>query len=285
MSRDIDSRFKNSPKVNQNIVNEFIDKVINEYGESELSLKQYRSTLIRLLEFSNHEPVNQISFDTINEYLSLYKNPRTMLKEVSYLKKFFQYIKEEHSINFDIIKLLNFKPTILEVEPSARIPLTFEEVITLRFHLEKECKYAQWLTFELIYQLGLRYSDLIFLTRKAYDPVINKFKNQYSQLVVSELITYLISQGALPKKELTPYAFALRIKEIGKLLGRDLHWEDINFTREKSFFRCPKCKELFENIQENWSVFEENGVNLILCKKNCSSSNIERINIKEIVCF
>lgn len=275
MGKSIEERIKQSTLKNQQLFNDY-STYLKEQGESK-SLDQYRSLIIRLLEHSNHQDLQEISFEVTEEFLvTSFPKLSTRSSRASYLKKFFNFLEQRVPLKFNPsdLDLYTVTPRELKNEEKRKaIPLSFEEIVELRSLLNKLERYEQWLTFELIYQFGLRYKELPEFNHSNYNYGGNKFTiEKFNHISMPTVIKSLIQKGALPKKEYRFSAFDYRIKEIGKLIGKDIIWKDIKKTREQNFFRCPKCKELYENSPDNWVIYEYevDKSKWIVCKNNCA---------------
>lgn len=276
VSRSIESRIKNSSLNNQHWFYSFGEFLKNK-GENDDSISQYNSAIIRLIEFSKNKEIQDIPLEVIKEFLFQYDKPKTMTNNVNFIKKYFTFlVNQKVRIGFNVNELndYRFTPKELEKENTRKpIPLTFDEIIELRSLLKSLERYEQWLTFELIYQFGLRYKDLPELTQDNYDSKNSRFNiKKFEKQTMPEIIIFLINMGGLPKKKYRFTAFDYRIKEVSKLIGKEILWKDIIKTREQNFFKCPKCNEIFENTPDNWVIFEYeiDRSKWIVCKKNCS---------------
>lgn len=270
MSKDINKRIAISSDFNQKYFNEFSESL----DASNQVLKNHRSTVINLIEFFNHQPLNKISLEAIHEYLKTIPNPNTYNTKAENLKKFFLFLESHVLLQFSSsdIDSLKYNTKVVRETTSKPHPLTFEDIIKLRTMLKNLEKYDLLLTFELCYQLGeQKFENIPLYHSLSYQPEHKAFLIKKKLVPIPPSIEELIEKNALPKSNMSKENFYNKIKEIEKLLGRKIEWRDILETRKLNFFVCPKCQNLFENKPENWVVYEyqEDGSRWIVCKAVC----------------
>lgn len=270
MSNSIDKRITASCKVNQKFFNELSEGLV---GTKQV-INSHRSTVINLIEFINHRPLFELTLEDVDSFLKTSDNMNYHNTRAEHLKKLFIFLETKFPLPFsnDAIDSLKYDAATVKENTPKPIPLSFEEIITIRNTLKAMEKYDWWLTFELCYQLGEKKQENIPLyNTSSYQPEQRAFLIKKKIVPVPAIIEDLISKGALPKPKMSKETFYKKIKEIERLLGRKIEWRDIIETRKLNFIVCPRCKNPYENKPENWVVYEyqEDSSRWLVCKPVC----------------
>ncbi|MBQ8891681.1 MAG: tyrosine recombinase [Bacilli bacterium] len=149
-------------------IDEYITYIKLEKKLSKNTILNYKLDLdnyVNYLEDNNIKSFNKITLNDINSYLQdLNKsglNPRSIRRHITTIKEFHKYlvkfkkVKNDVSINIDVIKISKKLPTIVQKDEMEKI---------LDVNLSSAFKYRDKAMLELMYGSGLRVSELVNLT-------------------------------------------------------------------------------------------------------------------------
>ena len=149
-------------------IDEYITYIKLEKKLSKNTILNYKLDLdnyVNYLEDNNIKSFNKITLNDINSYLQdLNKsglNPISIRRHITTIKEFHKYlvkfkkVKNDVSINIDVIKISKKLPTIVQKDEMEKI---------LDVNLSSAFKYRDKAMLELMYGSGLRVSELVNLT-------------------------------------------------------------------------------------------------------------------------
>lgn len=251
-------KIKKAKDNNQKWFNLYLEYLIKS-STSNTTITNYVSALSNFIVYLGEKEIQDVTLQDMDNYLKLkFESIRTRNNRVEYFRKFFVYLDKHSNTN---IQINNFSSLIdkekeMGTDKRTAKPLTIHEVIKIREILKNEEKYTMWLTFELIYNQGLKLNELASISKKNYNKQESILYIKGKAIQLNPLLQYLIADmDALPEISLGPNGYQYRITEIGTKIGRGLIWRDIISTREKHFFKCPSCDQLYENNPDLWAIY------------------------------
>ena len=149
-------------------IDEFITYIKLEKKLSKNTIDNYNLDLVNYIKYLENKEIyklNNITLNDIKDYLQhLSKeglNSRSIRRHITTIKEFHRYlvkfkkIKNDVSINIDVIKISKKLPTVIEASDMEKI---------LDVNLDNAFKYRDKAMLELMYGSGLRVSELVNLT-------------------------------------------------------------------------------------------------------------------------
>ncbi|NOU72540.1 hypothetical protein GC098_14075 [Paenibacillus sp. LMG 31458] len=230
--------------------------------------------------------INADSLDmrNIEEFVGGVARASSNNNKINYTKNFLVYLVEngtELSFSPDVLNGYLFKNNEVKDDfQEERQPLTIEQIILIRNVFKTD--YVRLFVFEMVYQYGLKLNELHQCIEKNYDFENRNFqlKGRSEPLQVNERIHQIIVNNKKVLKLVNSNTNQDRLSEIGKklqelgLMDRLVRWKDVDETRNVNFFKCPRCREIYENTPDNWALIQyesdETETKWIVCKKTCS---------------
>lgn len=272
-------RMRKSSKLNQ--------KLFDEYFKSQLeqgkNINTVRSGLSKVLEAADHKDVNLLEFEDLRTaFIKMQTKikPPTVNARIEYLKTFLKFSAEKITLQFDINDLDKLKIDQSEVEANKENmwkALSFDEVIALRLKLREVKLYKSLYYFEMFYALGLETDLLMNLQRGNYVENEKKFRFQSVEYPLPLQLHDIPHDKIIPNRQLNNTTPFYHLNKIEAIFSRKVTIGDIIATRNQTFFKCPKCGDMYEANPENWVVFhyEVDDSKWIVCRKKCLGEGVK----------
>jgi hypothetical protein len=251
------TRIKNLNDTTRALFNKF-NETLEKEDLSKGSRSQYVNKVINFLEHFNNIDIKQITLADINTYLSTINKGNTRNLTVGALKKFYSILEEDFEFQLTPDLLIDLMINRKELEKDTRkpIPLTIEEIISIRQILLLKNDYRRLYVFEMFYIYGLELEQITKCNETSYNTVTKTFKLKNFSFTVNKQISDLINKYPNLLKSKDSATYQGNIQEIGQKIGRSLISKDIIETRNRYFITCPKCNKKYPNIAEHWVLFE-----------------------------
>jgi len=157
------------------MLDEFLDYLKVEKGLSDLTLKSYKTDIVKLLNFLKKD-IRKIDSNDISNFLKNQRRevlPQTIARRISSIKTFFKFLLSENQI--DKNPTINIRsPRLSRTLPDV---LSFEEVDrVLNFNASSLQQKREKAIIELMYATGLRVSELASLKLKDINFDLNFLK-------------------------------------------------------------------------------------------------------------
>jgi len=157
------------------MLDEFLDYLKVEKGLSDLTLKSYKTDIVKLLNFLKKD-IRKIDSNDISNFLKNQRRevlPQTIARRISSIKTFFKFLLSENQI--DKNPTINIRsPRLSRTLPDV---LSFEEVDRiLNFNASSLQQKREKAIIELMYATGLRVSELASLKLKDINFDLNFLK-------------------------------------------------------------------------------------------------------------
>jgi len=267
--KTVAKRMKRSSQLNQELFWDYY----NQLSEQGKDLNTVPSALSRVIEDTGHKDINLLEIEDIKTAL-MNLAPTTINARVNFLKTFLKFAAAKVTLQFDINDLDDLKVNQREVEASKEDKweaLSVDDVIALRLKLRELKKYRPLYYFEMFYAFGLEMDELINLHSGNYDEKEKKFRFQGNEYTLPAQLHDIPHDKLIPKKKFGNTTPTYNLSHIEKFFGRKVSRGDIIATRSQTFFKCPKCGDMYEATPENWVVFhyEIDNSKWIVCRKKC----------------
>jgi Phage integrase, N-terminal SAM-like domain len=274
MAVSVKERLKQTSKKNQEWYKGYEEYLVKA-NSSRKTIAQYLNAVINLYTFYEDKDIDLILPEDIQNFLLQYDKASTYNFKFYAIKSFFTFLSKHTRLRFDVSELSELSFSSAEVKSdysNVANPLTIDEIVRLRKSLERNQDYRRWFTFEMIYQYGFTLEEVSRCTKKTYDIATRRFSFK-PNVEMNDTVHYLISQNILPDKKVATSTLQSRITELERYLDRKVKYNDIIKTRERTFFRCPKCGTPTECIPSNWVIFEYSidHSKWMVCKVNCGT--------------
>ena len=252
------------------------------------SLNPYQSTVSEFLDICVHCSILEVQFSTLAAFFEpLHHKPTSLTNKVNYLKNFIEFVSShyEHSKWDFVTEDINcFLPDPIEVKKTkgGGKPLSFEDFCKLyaffQTHIQEEKWLETYVIFRLIYTHNLDKSDIAKIDESTYNLSTGEFlKDDANDLILfdPELVTIFRDQSTTFLK-FSNGTIYLKLKEIGKVLHRNITQEDIRATMDRFQIQCPRCGGLIENRVSLFGCLEIDLLNIsgiLVCKKCLGEMN------------
>ncbi|WP_126425181.1 hypothetical protein [Brevibacillus marinus] len=275
----IEERLNNLSQKNREYYKKFIDYLVLE-KKSEGTITQYSNVVINFLETFLDRDVTNILFSEINDFLKRFKNPNNYNKNVYAISSFYNFLSNKNTLSFDLSQLKNLtfrKEDVRKEATRLPNPLTIKQIVQLRELLRLTGDYKKTYSFEMVYTYGLELGELEQCTEQNYDISTRTFTLDSKKITVNETIHNLITRHPNLLKVVSANAHQYRFQEMGKLIGREIKWQDINATRKRNFFVCPICQNDYENTPDHWVIvkYDNDDTKWIVCRSCGLSGDIK----------
>lgn len=276
-------------KKNTNKLTPSHQQLLNEFEQYRLNNNQLfepvKASIVYFLEFIGEIPFEKL---TANDYANFFyetkqKRNIRMKTYAAYhgnLTSFFTFLlengyrisfmEERHRTFNDFIATLDSK------EVRKERPLSLAEWLSLRKTIELKEEYHLLFFIEIIYQYQLKNNEQManFNINTYFEDYFefntNGKKHKY---FVTPYLKSIIEKGGMPQKTLKSGTIGYQFKRLLKTVfsKEKIVIGDIYLTSIQNFFTCPNCLNSYENIPENWALFDygEPHLQLILCRKHC----------------
>ena len=284
-----ETRIRRQSPENQIIYHSWI-KDFQKKGKT--SLNPYQSAVSEFLDKCVDCSILEVQFSTLAAFFEpLDRKPTSLTNKVHYLKNFFEFVYNhyDHSKwDFTVEDMNGFLPDPVEVKKTKEggKPLSFEDFCKLYAFLQTHIQEKKWLAtyviFRLIYSNNLDKLDISKIDESTYNLNTGEFlKDSANDLIQfdPELVNIFRDKGTtfLKFSDSTIY---LKLKEIGKVLHRNITQEDIRATMERFQIQCPRCGRQIENRASLFGCVEIDLLNIggiLVCKKCLEELNENQI--------
>ncbi|MDQ0890673.1 hypothetical protein QFZ81_005761 [Paenibacillus sp. V4I9] len=245
---------------------------------------QMSNNAINLLAAYPDINAENLDIRNIEEFVGGVARASSNNNKIYYTKNFLVYLVEngtELSFSPDVLNSYLFKNNELKDDfLEERQSLTIEQIILIRNEFKTDS--VRLFVFEMVYQYGLKLSELHQCIEKNYDFENRTFqlKGRSQPVQVNERIHQIIINNKKVLKLVNSNTNQERLSDIGKrlqelgLIDRIVRWKDVEETRKINFFKCPMCREIYENTPDNWAIIQyesdETETKWIVCKKTCA---------------
>ena len=266
-------------------------------SEQEQILKEFEAYRIR--NNKTFEPIEK----NIKKFLKHIENIPIDSLSIEDYKNFFYYLHEDERLGMGTYKSYRGNITsFLEFLIEKGYDISFMHLISKAFkeftenieskgtRKDRPLSFSQWLsllkTLEIVEEYKLLfYIQIIYHYQLKNTEQMSHFSPQnyhtYYFLIPTEnglekffippFLKSIIEKGGMPKKNSKPGTVANHFTRINNFSKEKILIGDIYLTSLQNFIVCPNCLKRYENIPENWAVFDygEPHKQFILCRKNC----------------
>lgn len=252
----------------------YYDLYLNS-NKDKIGITQYTSTILNYLEFIDNDCI-PVKVNSIDRFLdSTTKKNETYKNKKAHIKNFYVTIASKiPNIDFDESLFNALNPKNKEDKKIKKL-LTTDEIRMIKKRINGDV-YLK-LAFELAYIHGLYGDEICQFSFDKYN--IDKkmyIVNRNKKIVFSDELNQCLLKNKTNFKIKGSDSYYQCYKTIGRLIGRELTWEDINKTREEYFMKCQLCNNKYENLSSNWVIIQyEDDVNssgYLVCK-HCAEKN------------
>jgi len=229
-------------------------------SEKEGPAKQYRSVIIRMLEYFDEKSIEITNVEDahINEYAATQKRGNGAVFRGA-LVKFFTIVKAPR-FHIDSLTAQKGKD---KVERKAKI-LSVSEIIKVRNKLTAKDDYKLLFTFEMFYTHGITLGEIEQFRDGSYSISENTYtfvsEGRPKKITLCKVIAELINKHSDLLEAKGRATYSSYMQDIGSVVGfqdRDkIIWGDLDETRKEYFPTCSQCKEKYPNSDEFWALVQ-----------------------------
>lgn len=252
----ISARLPNPSKRNQDVYAGYLSW-IEKVGIKSSSITTIKGTPVQIMEHIKQD-IDNLTVPDLKQFLRERGTPNNINRQEYSIRRFLEYLNEVgiSTIEPDCLSRERFSRKEVKEQSREATPLTLNRVVEIRRQIKGNFRFV--FAFEVTYVYGLSLEELENFSIEKYNPQSQTITFSTRQILVNDKIhSILVKHENVFKKTKTRYTYQHEyFKKIGELVNIDLIWSDIIATREKYFFCCSGCNNLFEPIPSNLALLQ-----------------------------